>query len=107
MNFDPFLFFVPLADAAAAPEAKDAMKELGPLRDLVVSLGGWWVILWSVSWSAAKKVGKIVSDMTSKLDNLDNQIGRLRLELRRLRQTGSRPKGSKPRTRQPKPPKES
>lgn len=104
---DPFLFVVPLADAAAAPEAKDAMKELGPLRDLVVSLGGWWVILWSVSWSAAKKVGKIVSDMTTKLDNLDNQIGRLRLELRRLRQTGSRPNGSKPRSRQPKPPKES
>lgn len=106
MNFDPFLFFAPLADAAVAPEAKDALKDLGPLGDLVISLGGWWLVLWSVSWSAAKKVGQIVSDMTSKLDNLDTQIGRLRLELRRLRKTGSAPKGSRPRSRQPKPPKD-
>jgi hypothetical protein len=106
MHFDPFLFFVPLADAAAPAEAKDALKDLGPLRDVLVSLGGWWVILWTVSWHAAKKVGQIVSDMTSKLDNLDTQIGRLRIELRRLRQTGSPPRGSRQRNRQPKPAKE-
>jgi hypothetical protein len=105
MHIHPFLLL--LADVAVAPEAKDALKDLAPLRDLLVSLGGWWVILWTVSWHAAKKVGQIVSDMTSKLDNLDNQIGRLRLELRRLRKTGARPQASRPRSRQPKPAKES
>jgi hypothetical protein len=72
-----------LADAGNAPPAGNPIPgDWQPLRDLVINLGGWAAILWSLAASALRRLDKFSTDVTDHLRATKRELRGLRRETR-------------------------
>jgi hypothetical protein len=75
-----------LADAGNAPPGGNPIPaDWQPLRDLVINLGGWAAILWSLAASALRRLDKFSTDVTNHLQATERQLRGLRRETRSAR----------------------
>ena len=68
------------------PRAPDAV-DLRGLKEILVNLGGWGVLLWSLVNSIVKRVEVFGAGVTKRLDSLSIQVRRLAREMRRIRRS--------------------
>jgi len=82
------IFSALLADAATppiAPGSPIAPPEWAALRDTLINLGGWGAILWSLAWSAIRRVDQFATDTQKALQDVRREIRGTRRELARIR----------------------
>ena len=88
-NLAPLVYAI-LADTTATSTAPTPTPaEWSQLRDILINLGGWGAILWSLAWSTIRKVESFGNGITNHLaegrTEVKQELRGFRRDLRRFR----------------------